>query len=103
MHVEIVVAAQKEREFLLSGTPFLLLVSNYLNTGRHILVVPFFVSKKEIIKKETKVKCAAAHVYCCTITMQTYGQYSYQASYLPAFFHCFTIFNSFCKPFSVVS
>jgi len=66
-----VVFVQKRKGVPGVRNSLLLLVFNYLNKCKHKLAVPFFVSKKEIIKEEAKVKYAIAHVYCRTITVQT--------------------------------
>lgn len=54
---------QNKKGVPVSGTPFLLLVFNYLNIDKRVSAVPFFVSKKEIIKEKAKVKYVPVHLY----------------------------------------
>ncbi len=59
---------KSKREFPVSGTPFLLLVFNCLNPCKRVSAVPFFVSKKEIVKVTAEIKLAVTHdvlLYCC--------------------------------------
>jgi len=64
---------KQKKEPLLSGTPFSLLIFNYLKSRKRVSAVPFSVSEKEAVQVKAETKLAVVHcvlLYCCAANVR---------------------------------